>query len=494
MKKCVKALVSIVLSLAVCFICTGYAKLTDSLTITGTVDVAAPQKLYITSVEVVPSSSSGGKGGDTGNSPFPTTLVNSTINTGNKGSGGSWWNPTVAESYTTVTYKITVFNNTPYKYSYVGLEYTSGEASHNNAIGTSSNSNIRITTKDNAGDSSSTFNTSDSVEPGKERVFYATYRVNNNNLTNTSVNTLVNYKFGVHIDSVGDAAADKVIKQLGVILNNASTYQTLIDKIDDKYDGSNDWTSNFIGNVWNATSLGYSEDTETINTLFGANNLKIYVDGEEVDVTLLIKREDVDGNQNTGDSFTATKNGRSYSAKGCEMTIYVTSGDLQMGSKPTVYAATYTCNKNADGTLGEWYLLGERYEGTAQIVGYMGGTSNGGSFDTGTWRSVSKTYAPADNYGYNIAANQTIQTIIQAKDSNAVTKLQNLLNSANKVLTESGYAGEAVVNLQEAVDRAARVCSSGITVNKNATRAQLIPVMKDVEHNLQPFEEWLASH
>ena len=58
-----------------------------------------------------------------------------------------------------VTYKITVLNNTNYKYTYAGIDYVRNASGYN---GNSYISNgITITTKDNQNDSSATFNTND---------------------------------------------------------------------------------------------------------------------------------------------------------------------------------------------------------------------------------------------------------------------------------------------------------------------------------------------
>ena len=394
---------------------------------------------------------------------------------------------------TSVTYEITVFNNTPYKYAYSGLEYTTGSGYNGNQyIGV--RNGLTVTTKDRATDSSGTFNSSDSIEPGEMRTFYATYTIGRN-VANTELKTFINYKFGIHVDSMGAYAIDSALQKFTEILNDTSAgggYETLIDKIDDKYDGVNNWKANYIGNVVDSSSA----DTETVESLF-EGELSLTLNNVQTNVTVLIKREDVDNNPNTGDSYTATHRNGSVTATGCEMTLYMTTDKLQSGS-PTIYAAVFTCNKNDDGTYGNWYMIGDLYTGTATIVGYEGGQSTG-SFDTGTWVSSAATYTVSSDYSYSVANRSTIQTITQAMDSRANSKLQSLLPTAKKLLDgEYGsYAGQAMDVLQAAFEKAARcytVDSSGnITVNSNTSRSQLVPLIKELEAALVPFKDIIGS-
>ena len=471
MKRWFKALLGVTLSLMFCCTCIGYAALTDTLTIIGNAQASPPEGFYIIGVEQVPNASLTSTGLDY---TLPTN-VTSTI----RGSRN-----------TSVTYAITVYNNTDYKYAYWGLDYTSSSSYNGNSyIG----NGITITTKDNASDTRATFNTSDTVEPRQTRTFYATYTISRTSAANRNLTTFVNYKFGVHIDSAGDMAIDRVLKRFSEILNDTSDgggYETLTDKIDDKYDGVNLWKSNYIGNVVDSSSY----DSTVVNNLFG-DNLSINLNGVETNVTLLRKREDVDGNANTGDSYTATYRGNSVSAEGCEMTLYMTTDRLQSGS-PTIYAAVFTCNKNADGTYGEWYMIGDMYEGTATIVGYEGGQSTG-SFDTGTWRSRSKSYTVTNNYRYSIGQNLTIQNVSQAKDENASKELQTYLVNAKRILDgEFGaLAGSAVVDLQAVYDAASLFytvdANGNLTVNASATRSQVIPHIKKVQNALTPFSAYV---
>lgn len=180
------------------------------------------------------------------------------------------------------------------------------------------------------------------------------------------------------------------------ILNSSSDYATLTDAMDDNYDGSRAWTASYIGNVAGSSS----EDTTLLLDLFDGE-LSLEVNGTHVDVTCIVKRENIDGSTATGDSYRV--GWTTY--RGCEMTLYLTTANFERVSYndyPPVYAMVFT----KPSTNSAWVQIGEEmYEGTAQVVGYVGGTTTG-SFDTGTWRS-SKEY-------HGVSAGAAISTLIQA--------------------------------------------------------------------------------
>lgn len=186
----------------------------------------------------------------------------------------------------------------------------------------------------------------------------------------------------------------KLAENLSVILNDGQQYQQLSDAMDSNYQkGQPAWTASYVGN---------SEDSdfqELLSTLFnGAFSAEI--DSKDVKVTCIIKRENIDGNLATGDSYTVE--GKTY--YGCEMTLYVTTSDvdnLKYNTSVPVYAMVFT-RTSSD---GDWEQIGSSmYEGTAPIVGYLGGYTNG-SFSTDEWRS-SASY-------HGISSGATISQLIQ---------------------------------------------------------------------------------
>jgi hypothetical protein len=232
-------------------------------------------------------------------------------------------------------------------------------------------------------------------------------------------------------ESIEEAIKDAIDK-FRVILNDDVDFGFLQTHIDDKYDGT-DWKANFIGNVA-GSSL---EDTTNLVYLFDGY-LNLIIDGVETPVTLIIKMEDLDGNENTGCMYSSSYvnaygNTVTTSGKGCEMSLYITTADITNNSKRAdpVYAVVFTCDttytRDSSGNIlsaqyGEWIQLGDRnnnngmYVGTAEVVGYEGNetidgvTINSGSFNTGDWR-LSRTHQISDNVAVGSGAN--IQRIIQ---------------------------------------------------------------------------------
>ena len=245
-------------------------------------------------------------------------------------------------------------------------------------------------------------NNSNGIVPGKsssgeEQTMTFFVKLSHTQRSQQTYNPMLTFNFSTEITKEETEEVTKNVSQkFAEILNETVDYSTLISSMDNNYDGSRDWTATYIGNVTGSTD----EDTAILLDLFG-DSLSVNLDGATVNVTCIVKRENVDGNSATGDTFTV--GGTTY--EGCEMTLYLTTADLNALSYddyPTVYAMVFT--RVSEDSV--WEQIGEEmYEGTAQVVGYSGGMTSG-SFDTGTWRS-SETY-------HGIASNATIHTLIQA--------------------------------------------------------------------------------
>lgn len=183
------------------------------------------------------------------------------------------------------------------------------------------------------------------------------------------------------------------------ILNSSTDYAKLTQAMSANYNANKGaWTASYIGNVAGSSN----DDTTLLLDLFDGE-LSLEVNETVVEVTCIIKRENIDGNTSTGDSYRVGN----ATYRGCEMTLYLTTANfdyLSYNDYPPVYAMVFTKpSRNED-----WIQIGEEmYAGTAQVVGYVGGTTTG-SFDTGTWRS-SATY-------HGVPSGATISTLIQTAD------------------------------------------------------------------------------
>lgn len=327
----------------------GYAAYSTTLHITGeTSATPAPFKgVYIYDVQVVPSGSAKSNSYEY---IHPTTLKTDVE----------------ASSNSTITYEITVHNNTDATYWYLGMDL-SEKYGNNTSIG--GYNGITITTKESTSDTTQTFDDSDWVPPQTMRKFYVTFKFGSG-ATGKNIQNLVVFNFGTQILSV----KDEFLK----VLNDKTSeygYKYLVEEIEKNYAESG---STSIGNI--------GEDKQVFNNLFGPN-LTVNVDGENKPVTIIVDRKNVDG-KTTGDSYS------NANPSGCEYTLYITVDNLD-GSTATVYAVSYTC-----GSDGVWRQLGELYEGTSSTEPYDNSGNMG--LDVESWRAVPKTYTLADGITYKV--------------------------------------------------------------------------------------------
>lgn len=109
------------------------------------------------------------------------------------------------------------------------------------------------------------------------------------------------------------------------------------------------------------------------------------------------------------------------------------------------------------------------------------------------------TYRVSDDYSYTVTSGSTVQTLTQATDAKANTTLQALLAVAKDLLDGQygSFAGDAIVELETAFDEAARGYTENddgsVTVNSGVTRAQAVPLIKQLEAALAPFESIVRS-
>ena len=323
-----------------------------------------------------------------------------------------------------VTYTVTIYNNSPDIYYFDDVTHVQ-DYYDNQGIAYS----YEITQSADASDPTK-------IEPKQSMDIDLTFTFSDNaDMDNTTLNSTLSFNFLLEKESIEEAIKD-AIDMFRVILNDDVDFNFLLTHIDDKYDGT-DWKANFIGNVA-GSSL---EDTTNLVYLFDGY-LNLIIDGVETPITLLIKMEDLDGNENTGCMYSSSytdEYGNTYTTSGigCEMALYITTDDISENNSALnkranpVYAIVFTCEttytRDSSGEIvsaeyGDWIQLGDRnnnngmYTGTAVIVGYEGnemveGVSiNSGSFNTGDWR-LSSTHQISGNVA--IGSGATIQRVIE---------------------------------------------------------------------------------
>ncbi len=220
----------------------------------------------------------------------------------------------------------------------------------------------------------------------------------NGSTANAALNAELNLKFTVEKESVNVIAADIAVQKFADILNNtlsSDDYTTLIDAMDNRDAGWNKGSAiSYIGNVSNDGAAG-GQDTQALVALFGEELMHLDLDGDgDVDpVTMIIKRENLDNNTATGDTYSYTSGlfNRVTTVPGVEMTIYMTTQDFSLvdnGDTIPVYAATltkYTGDEN-------WTLILPATLGTAEANNYSNGSyGTANSINTDTWRGPNNT-------------------------------------------------------------------------------------------------------
>ncbi len=384
-------------------------------------------------------------------------------------------NTDVTRIGSSVTYKISVHNNTDATYWYLGQKFDPAHGS-NGLIG--KNNGITLVTKDKQSETSATFNSNDWIPPRTVRDFYVTVTYGSDTVGEVSI--LVDFRFGLRISSVQD--------EFLAILNDkvsADGYYYLSDVFDDKY--AEDKTT-VIGNV--------GEDKAIFDRLFG-DGLTVDVNGVATPATVMVERKNVDG-RSTGDAYQVA-NGPT----GCEYTVYVTVDPLKSPTgKAIVYAVSYSC-----GADGVWYQIGQLYEGTANIVDYD--TKDNvyqGAVDVGSWIATPNTYTVTDGIEYKVGQTQhgtqydmlkTISEIMSAGDQEIFNKVDNsgLLKKVYDLLKQNQYSdAPEVLNLRAAFEAAEPYYNNfnngqEFKIKRECTRAELLPYIERIGDALEYYYE-----
>ena len=444
-----------------CLLVVGYAAINDAMFVSGEVNVEAKPfvGVYIAAAEIY---SQNNANSISLNYIMPTNLYSSVNPLGNQ---------------TSITYKLTLHNNSNVTYWYIKPEYVK-DLESNSLIGASNG--ITITTKDHPSDTYSTFDSNDWIPPNTYRDVYVTYSFGSN--AQTYPTTLVNYLFGVKMDSVHD----KFLTVLNDV-TSTGTYDVLSDAFDEKYQKTG---STILSNI--------GEEKKIFDQLFGSS-LTITVDGVQVPVTVMVERSNVDG-RTTGDSYSA-----SGGPTGCEYTVYITVDPLDSPSgKAIVYAVSYS----KGGTAGsdEWYQLGELYEGTANRIDYDTSTSKvDGAFDISSWIASPNQYTVANGITYLVGQEQgdqydklkTIKDLMSTNDQDIFNDIDNkhILKDVYAIVYNSqNYTKPGYQNLRDAFSAASpfyNVMNNGqeVKVKRNCTRAEIVPYIEKIQAALDYYNQ-----
>ena len=226
----------------------------------------------------------------------------------------------------------------------------------------------------------------DAVSPHSSKTIYVTFSYNGSVPSDKSLLTQLHFKFVLDKDAIGDIVAQTAIDRFRDILNNkaySTSYSDLITGMDNRSGFNKASAITYIGNVAGSSS----GDSKLIETLFGDQFMSMDLDGDgkAEPITMMVKRENLDNNVQTGADYTYSTWSGSQTVRGVEMPLYITAQDLDSvssGQTVVVYAATFT--RLAGST--EWTNLVPLTKGTAKANNYSGyGSAN--SFNTDTWVS-----------------------------------------------------------------------------------------------------------
>ena len=459
MTKLTKIFAWVALSFMLLFMAFGFAALSDESFIYGeaTVEGKPYEGVYITNVSLY---SENGAEDVSHSFTKPTNIL---VTGSGRGS---------------VTYKVTVHNNTNVTYWYVNQSYY--EDYESNALINTQNG-ITVVTKDHPNDTSPTFNNNDWVPPQTFRDFYVTYTYGSG--AGAYPITFINFQFGIKMDAVHD--------QFLTVLNDSSPgggYEYLTKIFNEKYAKSGETV---IANV--------GDEKAIFDTLFGSD-LTISIDGKDVPVTVMIRRENVD-NRATGDDYSG-----SGAPSGCEYTIYITVDALSSGTgKAEVYAVSYS-NGGVAFSDDRWYQLGQLYEGTANVIDYDKNTAGvQGAIDFTTWIASPAKYEVAQGITYLVGQEQgdqydklkTLEQIMATNDQDIFNDIDNsrIFKTVWDIINNPANSSkDGLLGLREAFLSAApfyNVYNGGqeIKVKRECTRAEIIPYILNIQTALYYYNE-----
>ena len=418
----------------------GFAGFADELVAQGQVELSEYQGVYIYSTEHI-------DGGNVKINAHSATVLNSTA-----------WLEESSSSYAIL--KVTIKNNTNKEYGYSATMRQS-------TISDSTYSNediVYAVCSDQACTTPLAKRTA--VAPGEKLSFYVKFSYSDTASIDAGgerLNSVLRFYFVTPISDIQDDEGDQMIgnalQQFANILNDEESYQELYDAMQAKYAGA-DWHVSYIGNVAGSAHA----DTAALDKIFD-NILMINIDGVDVNITMIVKMENIDGDESTGATYSAPSDwGGTY--HGCEMTLYMTTVKIKeqnFGSYEwidPIYAVVFT----KDSPDSDWYQLGEMYKGRAQCVGYIGGADND-SFDTGTWRST-EAY-------YYVNSQSAISNIVQKR---AIDKgdLTQKIKEANK-LKQSNYTSKSWAVFKEKLELA-----ESVNDDYYATQAQVNAKLREL--------------
>lgn len=404
MSKGVKVLVAAFLSFSIFFIGIGFAAVSDTLNISGSVTVLKPPKsydyLYVSRADITTPKTGESVGVHDGSTNLSQPLGWATFTLDFTGAKE---NAPVTRS---VNVDVTNASGSAYLFKELQCLVVGNDSYSPTASVTSGNLNT------------GTVNSEGEVVDDGQATKIEPYQSINNialNVTSTvsaKLTLTLNFVFGFAGEADKEEAENKAtvknaVAKLEEALNNSTMFNNITKEMGKN--GALGWLGmgNYVGNV-----VGSQEsDTELIEEIFDdtLNSVTFEDNGASNKCTVMIKYENITS---------------SYS--GSEMTLYLTTTELSEtshGDDVTVYAVVIAKNSST----GIWAQYGDIYKGWASTNDYRGYGSNSNSFDTGSWRSRGEqTFITIENdlsnKTYTIGNDVTIATAISRYEKRTAVK------------------------------------------------------------------------
>lgn len=478
MAKWERILFSVAFSFMFLFISVGYAALADTMTVTGTSEYTpAMDKVIFTKAEV--HSAVGGTSEAVG-CYYPTTV-------------GSTLQYDGSSEYLDVTYKITAKNySSTIKYAYMGIACDE-TLDNENSLQSSEKLLVDVHFHDENGDEVE-LAPGMPVEPGQELTLYIDYSIAKDNIPDDrKVKTLLNFKFGYHTDSAGEAATQEIFTQFLSVLNDPAKMKQIEDQIavsedlktllKDNILGFAIENRNYIGNVA-GSPLGdaYTQNEQNlIKDLFG-DTLKITTinaegEPEEHNVQVIIQSKDINGDDTD------------------ELILYMTTSDIynMKITKANIYIDNIYATMFVNDTKAGWIQAGDMYKGRA-IAGRIntaGGSPSflfrADSFAPDTWVSVESEYKVTEEYSYSIAAGQSVSAIIAAPAENEAWNTLLALYETAQGIDLNDYAADKEVK-QALIDARTNISAMISAGSGNAKQVFVTSAILNLQAAMSPFK------
>ena len=253
----------------------GFAGFADEMAVQGQVELSEYQGIYIYSTEHV-------SGGSAKINAHSATVLNSTV----------WLDEAASSS---VILKVTIKNNTNKEYGYSATmrQSTISDSTYSNedvvyAVCSDEGCTIPLAKRT-------------AIAPGERLVFYVKFSYSDSASIDAGgerLNSVLRFYFVTPISDIQDDEGDQMIgnalQQFAKILNDPESYQELYNAMQAKYAGA-DWHVSYIGNVAGSAHA----DTAALDKIFD-NILMINIDGVDVNITMIVKMENIDGDETTG--------------------------------------------------------------------------------------------------------------------------------------------------------------------------------------------------